>query len=149
MKTKKAIETTTAMFIKGVNVIDPETKAEVSLSVYKDKTSGALIGIDSSWFNTFSDDENIHIPSPFNAGQQCLLVECNQPKLDHYLVIGRLSDHENNNFTCIADSKEAAVKCFIKTIIHDVYSDAILENYSDDDIIIEAVISGDFQLHNA
>lgn len=138
---------TTAMFIKDLNLIDPETKAEVSLSVYKDKTSGALIGVDSSWFDTFSDDEDIYIPSLFNAEQQCLLVESDLPKFDNYLVIGRLADHENTHFRCVADSKEAAVKHFIETAIYAVYSDALMENYSDDDVIIEVVISGDFQVH--
>lgn len=49
-------------FVKEITVIDPDTKGEVQVAIYKLETGG-MIGIDSSYV---AEDEPIY--SPFDKG---------------------------------------------------------------------------------
>ena len=61
-----------ADFIKEVTVIDPDTKAPVEVAIYKDRESGGMFGVDSSYILTLSDEDPVS--NPFN-GQDIELVE--------------------------------------------------------------------------
>lgn len=57
-----------AKFVKQVTVIDPDSKGEVELSVYKHE-NGGMFAIDSSFIEqTFDDDEEVKILDPFYTG---------------------------------------------------------------------------------
>ena len=56
-----------AIFIQEVSVTDPESDAPVSISIYKDKTSGGMFGVDSSFLDTLEEDENV--TEPFNGNK--------------------------------------------------------------------------------
>lgn len=46
------------------------------LSIYRDTNSNAIFGIDSSFISqSFDDDEDVLIPSPFNNGIVLKLIE--------------------------------------------------------------------------
>ena len=63
-----------AKFVKEVVVIDPDTKGEVEMSVFKHNESGAMFAIDSSYLDQcFDDDIDPAIPDPFNEGQEITL----------------------------------------------------------------------------
>lgn len=51
-----------AKFITEVTITDPDSKAPIEISIFKDPESGALFGIDSSFLEQVQDE----IPSPFN-----------------------------------------------------------------------------------
>lgn len=64
----------TAEHIKEIQVTDPDTKGEVSLSVFKHNESGALFAVDSSYLDQcFDDDQDPVIPDPFNEGFEVTL----------------------------------------------------------------------------
>jgi hypothetical protein len=63
-----------AKSVTGFTVIDPDTKGEVEISVFKDMSSGGMFAIDTSWLLEFDDDVEIRVPSPFND-EELLLVE--------------------------------------------------------------------------
>lgn len=61
------MKTNTATFVKEVTVIDPDTQAEVKVSIYKHDNSGGMFGIDSSFIEqNFEDEETPMIADPFN-----------------------------------------------------------------------------------
>lgn len=54
-----------AKFVKEVIVTDPDTKGEVSLSVFKHQ-NGGMFAVDSSYLDQiFEDDDEALIPDPF------------------------------------------------------------------------------------
>jgi hypothetical protein len=56
-----------ANFIKEVTVTDPDTGGEVQVSIFKDSSSGAMFGIDSSYIEQCLDeDPRGVVKSPFN-----------------------------------------------------------------------------------
>jgi hypothetical protein len=58
----------TAIFVKEVTVIDPDSNLEVEVSIYKHQTAFGMFGIDSSFVDqNFDDDETPMISDPFNA----------------------------------------------------------------------------------
>lgn len=55
-----------AVLISEVTVTDPDTGGEVQVSIFKDKTSGGIFGVDSSFIEqTFEDEEEVIVNSPF------------------------------------------------------------------------------------
>jgi len=74
----------TAKFVKEITVIDPDTKSEVELTVYKHE-GGGMFAIDSSFLDQCCDEDNYPvIPDPFSTNgvveglQYVMLVEDNQ-----------------------------------------------------------------------
>jgi len=64
----------TANYIKEVSVIDPDSKGEVGMFVFKHNQSGAMFAIDSSYIEQcFDVDIDPAIPDPFNEGQEITL----------------------------------------------------------------------------
>lgn len=64
------MKTRDAIFIKTIMVEDEE------LSIYRDTNSNAIFGIDSSFISqSFDEDEDVLIPSPFNDGIVLKLIE--------------------------------------------------------------------------
>ena len=64
----------TAKFVKEVVVIDPDSKGEVGMSVFKHNEGGGMFAIDSSYLDQcFDDDIDPVIPDPFNEGQEITL----------------------------------------------------------------------------
>lgn len=61
-----------ADFVCEVEIIDPDTHLPVEVSIYKDRDSKALFGIDGSYILTLSDNEPVS--SPFN-GDDIELIE--------------------------------------------------------------------------
>lgn len=59
----------TSRFIKEINVIDPDSNAEVTIAIYKHNESGGMFAIDSSYIDQVIDDEYPTIPDPFNEGK--------------------------------------------------------------------------------
>jgi len=56
-----------AIFVKEVTVIDPDTKGEVNVSIFKHKQSGGMFGIDANFLEScFEEEETIMITDPFN-----------------------------------------------------------------------------------
>jgi hypothetical protein len=62
----------TAKFVKEITVIDPDTKGEVEITVFKHEQSDGMFAIDSSYLDQCFDDDPV-IPDPFNDGQQITL----------------------------------------------------------------------------
>ena len=56
-----------AKFVNEITVIDPDSKGEVQLAVYK-HDNGGMFAIDASYLEqTFDDDEDVEIPDPFDS----------------------------------------------------------------------------------
>jgi len=65
---------TTARFITEVVVIDPDSKGEVGMSVFKHDQGAGMFAIDSSFLDQcFEDDEDPVIADPFNEGREIIL----------------------------------------------------------------------------
>lgn len=57
----------TAKLISEIFVIDPETKSEVLVSMFKHEQSGGMFGIDASFIEqNFDDDDIPTVADPFN-----------------------------------------------------------------------------------
>lgn len=61
-----------ADFVKEIIVTDPDTNAPVKMAIYKDRTTGAIFGVDSSYILTLSDDDPVYEPID---GNEVLLIE--------------------------------------------------------------------------
>lgn len=61
-----------ARYVTEVLVTDPDSKAPVEVAVYKDATSGAMFGVDSSFAVSLSEDDPVI--EPFN-GREVFLLE--------------------------------------------------------------------------
>jgi len=65
---------TTARFITEVTVIDPDSKGEVEMSVFKHDQGQGMFAIDSSFLDQcFEDDEDPIIDDPFNKDREIIL----------------------------------------------------------------------------
>jgi len=65
-----------AKYVNQISVIDPDTKGEVELAVYKHINSGGMFAIDSSFIDQiFDEDEKVIISDPFNKGRKLELIE--------------------------------------------------------------------------
>lgn len=53
-----------AVFVTELTVTDPDYDAPVEIAVYKDKSSGGMFAIDSSYLLSLDDDEPVI--EPFN-----------------------------------------------------------------------------------
>lgn len=62
----------TAHYVCEVSVVDPDTNGAVELSIYKDRRSSGLFGVDCSFLETLSDDDPVR--EPFN-GNNVLLID--------------------------------------------------------------------------
>ncbi len=70
-----------AKLVKEITVIDPDTKGEVELTVYRHE-NGGMFAVDSSYLDqAFDDDTYPVIPDPFGSnlkkGEVVMLVEDN------------------------------------------------------------------------
>jgi hypothetical protein len=83
----------TAKFVKEITVIDPDSKGEVNLSVYKHE-GGGMFAIDSSFLDQVvrtDDYDRPIISDPFNdtedeAIEEVLLMDDNRPDaLDSFI----------------------------------------------------------------
>ncbi len=61
-----------ADFVTEVTVTDPDTNAPVEVAIYKDRNSGGMFGVDSSFILTLSDDDTVI--EPFD-GKEVILVD--------------------------------------------------------------------------
>jgi len=60
------IETPKAVFVSEVTAEDPDSRAPVSVSIYKHRGTGGMFGVDSSYLEQcFDDDDSPIIPDPF------------------------------------------------------------------------------------
>ena len=60
------MKTTTATFVKEVEVIDPDTNAPVKIAIYKHDSTGGMFGVDASFIEqNFEDDETPTLADPF------------------------------------------------------------------------------------
>jgi hypothetical protein len=59
----------TAKFVEEITVVDPDTKGNVQLSVYK-HPNGGIFAIDSSYLETFEDEIYPVIPDPFGEEKE-------------------------------------------------------------------------------
>jgi putative methionine-R-sulfoxide reductase with GAF domain len=56
-----------ATFVQEVTIVDPQTKGNVTVSIFKHDQSGGIFGVDSSFIEqSFDDDETAMIADPFN-----------------------------------------------------------------------------------
>lgn len=55
-----------AKYVSEITVIDPDSKLEVTLAVFKDQVSGGMFAIDSSFLDSDTLDERGAISSPFD-----------------------------------------------------------------------------------
>ena len=67
-----------AIFIQEITVIDPDSKGEVQLSIYKHE-NGGMFAMDSSFLDQVigddDDTDRIVIPDPFEKGFELQLLE--------------------------------------------------------------------------
>jgi hypothetical protein len=63
-----------AKFIEEITVIDPDTKGNVQLEIYK-HPGGGIFAIDGSYLETFDENEPIIIPDPFDNEFSELMLE--------------------------------------------------------------------------
>ena len=54
-----------AVLVTEITVIDPDSQAPVNVAIYKDKESGGMFGVDSSYLITLSEDDPVS--NPFNG----------------------------------------------------------------------------------
>ena len=67
-----------AKFVKEITVIDPDSKGEVQLSVYKHE-NGEMLAMDSSFLDQCCDEDTYPIiRDPFEPEGDLMLVEDNQ-----------------------------------------------------------------------
>ena len=65
---------TTATYSEEVTVIDPNSKGEVSMSVFVHDQSGGMFAVDSSFLDQeFDDDVDPVIADPFNEDKEVIL----------------------------------------------------------------------------
>ena len=65
---------TTATYSEEVTVIDPNSKGEVSMSVFVHDQSGGMFAVDSSFLDQeFDDDVDPVIADPFNEDKEIIL----------------------------------------------------------------------------
>ena len=56
-----------AILVSEVTVTDPDTGGEVSVSIFKDSSSGGMFGVDSSFIEQlFEDDEDLVVENPLS-----------------------------------------------------------------------------------
>lgn len=70
-------DTNTAKLTEEIVVIDPDTKGEIHLSVFKHEQSGGMFALDSSFIDQVLGDDDIDkviIPDPFNKDCQLELT---------------------------------------------------------------------------
>ena len=53
-----------AMYVKEIDVIDPDTLGVVTIAIYKHE-NGGMFGIDSSYILAIDDDEPMYVPDVF------------------------------------------------------------------------------------
>jgi len=83
---------TTAKLVREITVIDPDSKGEVELSVYKHE-NGGMFAIDSSFLDQCCDEDSYPIiPDPFGG----VLMK------DHELVM-LVEDNQISNFISSVD----------------------------------------------
>lgn len=64
----------TAKFVCEITQEDPDSKAQVAMSVFKHTESGAMFAIDTSYLDQcFDDNQYPVIPDPFNEGMSVML----------------------------------------------------------------------------
>jgi hypothetical protein len=67
-----------AKFIKIITVIDPDSKGEIELSIYKHE-NGGMFAMDSNFLDQCCDEDTYPvIPDPFESKCDLMLVEDNQ-----------------------------------------------------------------------
>ena len=71
ISTNESLATKKANYVTEVSVIDPDTKAPVEVSLYKDQVSGGIFGVDSSYLVTLSNEDPVI--EPFNGNYVCLI----------------------------------------------------------------------------
>lgn len=87
----------TAKFVKEITVIDPDSKSEVQLVVYKHE-NGGMFAIDSSFLDQCCDDDTYPvIPDPFANG------EMNNNNPDESIEVMLVEDNQISNFIGIVD----------------------------------------------
>jgi len=59
------------IYIKEISVIDPDSKLEVHVGIYKDTQSGGIFGVDSSFLDQTDED----IVSPFSKPNDPYLMD--------------------------------------------------------------------------
>jgi len=65
----------TAKFVEEISVTDPDSKGDVSMSVFKHEQSGGMFAIDSSYLEQcFDEDEDPVIADPLNKGRKIMLT---------------------------------------------------------------------------
>ena len=70
-----------AIFVKEITVIDPDTKGNVQIAIYKHE-AGGMFGIDASFLLEFED--KITIPDVFsNPTRKVLLLEGEENQRDY------------------------------------------------------------------
>ncbi len=85
-----------AYFVKEITVIDPDTKGEVELSIYKHE-NGGMFAMDSSFLDQVARTDDFDrpiIPDPFSTEddfldtviEEVILFDCNRPDaLDNFI----------------------------------------------------------------
>ena len=64
-----------ANYVTEITVVDPESKLEVGMSVFKHIQSGGMFALDNSYLEQmFEDDVNPIITDPFNKGRALRLI---------------------------------------------------------------------------
>ena len=66
-------------WVGEVTVIDPDSKGEVQIAIYK-HSNGALFGIDSSYIEQVAEEDEdddliVYVGDPFNYKQKVKLIE--------------------------------------------------------------------------
>ena len=65
----------TAKFVTEITVVDPDSKADVEISVYKHE-NGGMFAIDSSFIDQYFDDDcDVCIRDPFEKNGNIKLLE--------------------------------------------------------------------------
>jgi len=66
----------TAKFVTEITVVDPDSKGEVAMSVFKHNEGGGMFAVDSSYLDQcFEDDVDPVIPDPFSDNERSTEVD--------------------------------------------------------------------------
>ena len=82
-----------ADFITEISVMDPDSKEQVELSVYKERQSGGLFAIDNSYIVTLSEDDPVS--NPFNVEKKG--INMGKQLIKESWITGRRTENEDFN----------------------------------------------------
>ena len=118
---------TEAKFVKEVTVIDPDSKGEVEISIFKHE-NGGMFGVDSSYLDQCFDEGPVVVPDPLSS-DLVAFVDLIFPPVEKYYQVSQKDWHKCED----AGMFSFSVYRSLDTIKND-WPDCEISTYYGDDI---------------